>query len=82
MLAVVLLTDNQRFSIMEQAATAGVLAIVLGVTLIMFAAAEPIQRLIGVAGANVVSRVMGLVLATIAVNNVLKAVTAYFHIAV
>jgi multiple antibiotic resistance protein len=80
LLAVVLLTDNHRFSVMEQAETAGIAGLVLAITLAMLLAAEPIYRVIGRAGANVITRVAGLILTAIAVNNVLRAVTVYFHL--
>jgi multiple antibiotic resistance protein len=41
--------------------------------------AAPILRLIGSSGASVVSRVMGLILASVAVDNILRAVTIYFN---
>jgi multiple antibiotic resistance protein len=51
---------------------------VILITLVLFFMASPIQRIIGNAGASVVSRVMGLILASVAVDNILKAITAYF----
>ena len=81
MLAVVLLTDNHRFSIVDQATTAAIAGAVLLITLAMLAAAQPIHRIIGASGANVISRIMGVVLAAIAVSSVLKAVSVYFRIA-
>jgi len=81
MLAVVLLTDNHRFSIADQATTAAIAGAVLLITLAMLAAAQPIHRVIGASGANVISRIMGVVLAAIAVSSVLKAVSVYFKIA-
>lgn len=71
MLAVVILTDNHRQSFGEQAITAGLLGIVLIVTLILLLLAARVQKLIGATGASVISRVMGIVLATIAVDAVL-----------
>ncbi|WP_281826410.1 MarC family protein [Jannaschia rubra] len=71
MLAVVILTDNHRQSIGEQAWTALLLAVVLVFTLMLLLAATRIQRLIGTTGASVISRIMGIVLATIAVDAVL-----------
>ncbi len=71
MLAVVILTDNHRQSFSEQAVTAGLLLIVLGVTLLLLLLAAQVQKLIGATGASVISRVMGIVLATIAVDAVL-----------
>jgi multiple antibiotic resistance protein len=81
MLAVVMLTDNHRYTIAEQVFTAGAVLAVLAITLLLFLMANPIQRLIGDAGASIVSRVMGLVLASVAVDNILIALTSYFNLA-
>lgn len=78
MLAAVVLTDNHRFSLAEQATTSGLMLLILAVTLLLLLAANPIHRLIGTSGASIVSRVMGLILASVAVNNVLEALAAYF----
>ncbi|WP_250655950.1 MarC family protein [Alkalimarinus coralli] len=80
MLSVVMLTDNHRFSLQEQIVTALVMLSVIFITLILFLMAGPIQRVIGNAGASVVSRVMGLILASVAVNNILIGITAYFQL--
>lgn len=71
MLAVVILTRNESNSIAEQAVTAGLLLIVLLLTLVLLLAASLIHRLIGSTGASVISRIMGIVLATIAVDAIL-----------
>lgn len=71
MLAVVILTDNDEFTLAEQSVTAGLLLAVLLVTLVLLLLASQIHRLIGSTGADVVSRVMGIVLATVAVDAVL-----------
>lgn len=81
MLAVVMLTDNHRYSLEEQLITAGVTALVLLITLVLFLLASPIQRIIGDSGASIVSRVMGLILASVAVDNVLRALSSYFNLA-
>jgi multiple antibiotic resistance protein len=80
MLAVVMLTDNHRHTAIEQLFTAGAMLTVLAITLILFLLANPIQRLIGDSGASIVSRVMGLILASVAVDNVLTALTSYFNL--
>lgn len=81
MLAVVMLTDNHRYTVSEQFLTAGAVFAVLAITLLLFFMANPIQRIIGDAGASIVSRVMGLILASVAVDNILLAVTSYFSAA-
>jgi multiple antibiotic resistance protein len=49
-------------------------------TLAFLRAAGRIQRLIGDAGASVVSRVMGMIIAALAANTVLAGIKAYFHL--
>lgn len=71
MMAVVLLTDNHRFNFVEQAFTALVMLGVLLLTYLLLLAANRIQHLIGNAGASIISRVMGLILAAVAMNNLL-----------
>ena len=73
MLAIVLLTDNNRFSIPEQAVTAAIMLVVLACACAMMLAAGPILRVIRPSGAAIVSRVMGMVLAAVAVDNVIEA---------
>lgn len=78
MLAVVSLTDNRRFSIAEQAETVVQIAVVLLATLLLMLAATRIIKVIGAAGASVISRVMGLVLASVAVDGVIKGIRLAF----
>jgi len=74
MLTVVLVTDDDRLNLAGQLTTVGVLALVLVVTLLILLVAGPISRLIGTAGVSVISRVMGMLLAAMAVALVLGAV--------
>jgi len=76
MLAIVVLTDNHTEPLIEQAITAGLLGLVLLVTLILLFLASAVHRLIGNTGVSVISRVMGIVLATIAVDSVLGGLDA------
>ena len=66
--AIVAMTDNTVKSLAEQAMTAAVLLAVMAVIFAVLRSAETIQKLIGDTGTNVMSRIMGLVLATLAVQ--------------
>lgn len=71
MLAIVILTDNHTETIADQAITAGLLMLVLLLTLVLLLMAGVINRIIGRTGASVISRVMGIVLVTIAVDSIM-----------
>lgn len=73
MLAVVMLTDNTQFGLVEQGMTALVMLSVIGAAFVLMLFADPIIRLIGHAGSAIVSRVMGMILASVAANAVLSA---------
>jgi len=77
MLTVILLTDNDRFSVTEQAMTTLVVVAVLAVQYVLLLGAEQVSRVIGRSGANVLRRVMGMVLASVAVNAVLTALSSW-----
>ena len=78
MMAAVLLTDSHRTSITEQLITTGVMLLVLAGTLLLLLGAGAVHRLIGDVGASIVSRVMGMIIAAIAVTGVLEGLRAYF----
>lgn len=79
MMAVVLLTENDRHSIIEQSITALIMLLVVGAAYFLMLAAGWISRVIGEGGASIVSRVMGLILASIAATNVLEGIKEYFQ---
>ncbi len=77
-MAIVLLTDNHRYSIADQAITAGVTLSVMVITLLLLFSATTIQKVIGNVGAAVISRVMGLILAAVALNNLLLGIKDFY----
>lgn len=78
MLAAVLMTENAQYNLVEQAQTAGMMLAVLVVVFVLLLGAGWIHRIIGSSGASIISRVMGLILASVATANVLSGIKAYF----
>ena len=81
MLTVVLLTDNNTRSLKEQALTTVELAICLAILLGIYAMASFLYRVLGRGGIEVVSRVFGLVVCSIAIHNMIIAIKLSFHLA-
>lgn len=79
MMAVVLLTENSRHSVIEQSVSALLMLAVVAATYVLMRGAGWISRVIGDAGASIVSRVMGLILASIAAANVLDGIKLHFQ---
>lgn len=79
MMAVVLLTENGRHSLIEQMTVALLMLIVVGAAYLFMRGAGWISKVIGEGGASIVSRVMGLILASIAATNVLEGIKEYFQ---
>ncbi|GGK38733.1 MarC family protein [Aliivibrio fischeri] len=78
MMAIVMLTDNSRYSLLDQSITAGVMLVVLLITLGLLLGATFIQKVIGNVGSAIISRVMGLILAAVAVNNLLMGIKDFY----
>lgn len=80
MLAAVLLTENHSYNIWEQAQTTLVMLSVLLIVMVLMLAASWVHRIIGNSGASIISRVMGLILASVAVSSILGGIKEYFAI--
>jgi multiple antibiotic resistance protein len=80
LLSMVLLMDNNRYSPWQQLITVGALVVILTALLLTFLAGGAIQKLIGAGGTNMLRRIMGLVLAALAVNMVLSAVSLWLKL--
>lgn len=78
MLAAVLLTENSQYTLLEQTLTTLSMFCVLLVAMVLMLAASMVHRFVGDSGASIISRVMGLILASVAVNNVLTGIKEYF----
>jgi len=80
-LTVVLLTDNNTRTFGEQAQTTAILVLCLALLFVLFALASFLFRILGRSGVEIVSRVFGLILCSIAVNGLIIAIKLSFHLA-
>ena len=78
-MAVVLLTDNNRQSAWQQVLTAGVLVAVLLLTLVAMLMSQRIHKFLGSTGANVLVRVLGLILAALATEQIAIGLQSLLH---
>ena len=77
-MSVVLLTDNTKFGVMDQLLTSLALLSVLLITFIALLSAEYIQKGLGRTGVNVITRILGLLLAALAMETILAGIKGYF----
>ena len=73
-LAVILITDNNIYSIQEQLITVGTMLIVLLCTLALLVFSGGIIRIIGNGGASLLTRIMGMILAALSVEFIMEAI--------
>jgi multiple antibiotic resistance protein len=73
--AIILLTDNDVFSLHERAETGVVLLVVLALNYILLLLSDAILRIIGQQGAAVLTRVMGIILTALSVEFVLTGLS-------
>ena len=79
-MAIVLLTDNHVYTFWQQLSTTLIMTLVIIVTCIILLVANRIQHRIGETGIIVISKVMGLILASFAIQNILDGVKGYFKL--
>ncbi len=77
-MSVVLLTDNSKFGLMDQGITALALLVVLLITYVALLSAGWIQKRLGRTGVNVITRILGLLLAALATETILAGLGGYF----
>lgn len=80
MLAAVLMTENDRYGLLEQFQTAVIIIAVLLIVFVLMLGASWIHRFIGNSGASIISRVMVLILASVAIKNILDGIKVYFSL--
>lgn len=79
-LSMVLLMDNNRLSVLEQTTTLVALAVALAGLLAIFLIGDVVERIIRAPGIQLLRRVMGLLLAALAVNLVLTAMANWLNL--
>ncbi len=77
-MAVVLMTDNHIYTIQQQAVTATLVFVVVIITAVLLLVANVVQKRIGEYGITVISKIMGLILASYAVQSILAGVKGFF----
>jgi len=77
-MAVVLMTDNHIYTFAQQAFTTLMVLVVVGFTTILLLGANKVQNAIGTYGITVISKIMGLILASYAVQSILSGLKDFF----
>ncbi len=72
-MAAIVLTDNHLYSLPMQAATVGIMFVVLAVCYGLMLGADPILRVIGKPGAAILIRVTGIILVALSVELIFEA---------
>lgn len=80
MLAAVVLTDNARHDVPDLMMTIATFGLVLLATLAIMLAGSRLVHVIGRGGTSIISRVMGMILAALAVDLVLSATAQWLHL--
>ena len=79
MLTVILVSEPGHATLTDRVLIGFILAGILSVAWLMFLLADPIQRLLGKAGANLISRVLGMLLAALAAQTALDGLNQFFQ---
>lgn len=77
-MAVVILTDNNLYSLEQQAITTFLVLVVIFLTALILLIANKVQKIIGDYGITVISKIMGLILASYAVQSIMTGIKSYF----
>lgn len=77
-MAIVLMTDNHIYGIGQQMWTAVLVFVVILLTMLLLLVANKVQKKVGQYGIMVISKIMGLILASYVVQNILTGVKDFF----
>jgi multiple antibiotic resistance protein len=79
-MAVVLMTNNNIYSIEQQALTTVLVLFVVILTCLLLLVANVVQEKVGEYGITVISKVMGLILASYAIQSILEGLREFFTV--
>lgn len=79
-MGIVLLTDNNTFSILHQSLTGLLMLVVLVATYLLLILSEKIHNRFGDNSIAVLSKIMGLIIASVAVESILNGIQQYFSL--
>ena len=79
-MAVVLMTDNHLYTIQQQFITTLLVLLVILLTMLLLLTANVVFARIGEYGITVISKIMGLILASYAVQSILMGLKAFFQL--
>lgn len=77
-MAVVILTDNHIHAIQDQVFTTFLVLLVVGLTMFVLLLANHVQKRIGEYGITVISKIMGMILASYAIQSILSGLRDFF----
>jgi multiple antibiotic resistance protein len=77
-MAVVLMTDNNLYTIQQQTITTLLVFTVVAITCILLLIANRVKEHVGEYGITVVSKIMGLILASYAIQSILSGLKSFF----
>lgn len=79
-MAVVLMTDNHMYSLKQQATTTALVLVIISLTCLLLLTANKVKNVVGDYGITVVSKIMGLILASYAVQSILSGLRDFFAV--
>ena len=79
-MAVVLMTDNNLYSFEQQTITTLLVLVVIVLTALLLLAANKVKDAVGEYGITIVSKIMGLILASYAVKSILAGLKDFFGV--
>ena len=79
-MAVVLMTNNNLYTVQQQAVTTVLVLFVVVLTCILLLVANVVLQRVGEYGITVISKIMGLILASYAIQSILSGLRDFFTV--